>query len=507
MFGRKKGFTASQSKRMSRRMQSSTIGTHVVRDASTGRKSRGGSSRDGASGASRVEFSNNRRASEAHRGYVSQVGTTATSGESDSAYSRRVSRLGYVQEIQRRKKRRRIAFVAMVVALVLVVSVGAGVAAYYGSSDSKLSLGDSNASEALVDPESGEPYYILCAAQLGSAGKDRGAQTDAYLLVRVDEADRVLTFVSVPSNLLVRLSDGQTHPLYDAREVGGDAELISQVAELADVDIAHFAMTDAQGIIGMLDAVGGVSVTVSEEVDDPQAGTTVLFAGEQSLKGQEALVYLRATNYSNGIEGASANRVSFTVALAQQALTAEGLSFAALVGDAGNYVNTDLTSSELMALGDALRPLDEATVYTCVVPGSETDDDPALCEYSESQWTDMLSRVKAGEDPNAIDSSAENVNPADVTVEVRNGAGTTGAASSLGDTLSAAGYVVEGVGNVDDGTTYPETLIIYKDESNEGAAKAVLQAVGSGRIVMGGDFYTLSTDVLVIIGKDWMPVS
>lgn len=506
MFGKKKGFTASQSKRMSRRMQSSTIGTHVVRDAQGTRRARPGSHAR-TTGASQVEFSNGRRANEANRGYVSQVGTASTSGESDSAYSRRVSRLGYVQEIQRKKRRRRIMFVAIVALLVLAVSAGVGVATYYSSSDSKLALGDSNASDALVAQEGDAPYYILCAAQLGSAGAAQGAQTDAYMLVRVDEANRALTFIAIPSNLEVRLSDGQNHPLYDAREVGGDAELISQVADLADVDITHFAMTDAQGIAGMVDAVGGVQVNVSEEVDDPYAGTKVLLAGDQSLDGADALIYLRATNFSNGIEGAAANRVGFTLALAQRALTAEGLSFAALVGDAGDYVSTDMTSSQLIALSDALRPLDEVTVYTCVVPGYETDGTPTLYEYSDSQWADMLERVKAGEDPNAIDSSAEYVNPADVTVEVRNGAGTTGAASSLGDMLSAAGYAVEGVGNVDDGTTYPETFVIYSDEANEGAAKAVMQVVGSGRIIVGGDFYTFDTDILVIIGKDWMPVS
>ncbi|WP_165173653.1 LCP family protein [Adlercreutzia sp. ZJ242] len=501
MLGRKKGFSASQSKRMSKRMQSSTVGSHVVRDAPTRR------GKHAPSNASSVDFANMRRANKATRGYVRHVGTSAQSGESDSAYSRRVSRLGYVQEIQRKARHRRILFFALVAVLVVAVAAGVGAYTYFSSSDSKLALGSSNAKEALVAPAEGEPYYVLCAAELGSAAKARGAATDAYLLVRVDEGARVLSFASIPANLDVRLSDGKDHPLYDARGLGGDAELIRQVAKLAEVDVAHFAATDEEGLSGMVDAVGGVALTLAEEVDDPRAGTVVLPAGEQTLGGDEALVYLRALNFSGGFDAASANRVAFTLALAQRALASEGLSFASLVGEAGDYLSCDFTSSQLIALGDALRPLDQVTTYVCALPGYATDAAEPLFEYYEDEWADMLARFKAGEDPAIVDSSAAGVNPAEVTVEVRNGAGTTGAAGRLGEMLASAGFKVEGTGNVDDGTVYPETFVIYKDGAYEGAAKAVARAASGGRVINGGDFYTFDTNVLVIIGKDWMPVS
>ena len=501
MFGKKKGFTASQSKRMSARMQSSTVGSHVARPEGASRVRRR------TQNASNVEFSNARRAGRATQGYVSHVGTSARSGESERDYARRSARQGYVQEMQARARRRRVAFFAGVAALVAVVAVAVGVFTYFNSSDSKLSLGSSNAADALVKVESGQPYYVLCAAELDSAAAAHGAQTDAYLLVRIDEAARVISFASIPSNLDVRLSDGEFHPLYDARSLGGDAELIRQVASLAEVDIAHFAATDAAGLSGMVDAVGGVDMTLAEEVDDPRAGSTVLTVGSRTLNGADALVFLRATNFSDGFETASSNRVAFTVALAARALSSVGFDFAALVGDAGNYLGCDFTASDLIALGDALRPLNDATVYSCALPGYESDGDVALFECYTDEWAAMLARFKAGEDPTVVDSSAAGVSPSEVSVEVRNGAGADGAASRLGEMLSSAGFEVAGVGNVDDATVYPETLVIWKDEANEGAAKAVQQAACGGRVINGGDFYAFDADVLVIIGKDWMPVS
>ncbi len=478
---------------------------------------------------------------------------SAQSGESDSAYSRRVSRRGYVEEIQRRTRVRRIAFLLIVALVVALVAGGVGVAAYFSSSDSRLSLGDSNAKDALVSAREGEPYYVLMAADLGTAsgnggsgqayllarvdeasrvvsllnvpanmsvllsdGKSHplsdaasvnGGSGQAYLLARVDEASRVVSLLNVPANMSVLLSDGKSHPLSDAASVGGDAELVKRVAEFAEVDIAHFVSTDGAGLGGLVSAVGGVTASLPEEVDDPRAGTEVISGGEQSLQGTSALVALRATNYTEGLSSTAAARTEITSAIARAALRSEGFDFASLVSDAGAYIATDFTSSQLIALGDKFRPFDTVTVYGCLPPGYETN--AATPEYVvyDTEWADMLTRFKAGEDPNVIESSDASVNPADVTVEVRNGAGATGAATRMGEMLSAAGYVVEGVGNTDDNTTYPETLVIYKDAANEGAAKAVVKAVGGGRALDGGDFYTFETDVLVIIGQDWMPVA
>ena len=98
------------------------------------------------------------------------------------------------------------------------------------------------------------------------------------------------------------------------------------------------------------------------------------------------------------------------------------------------------------------------------------------------------------------------MNASNVTVEVRNGTSTAGAAAKLGEFLSGSGYEVIGVGNTDDGTIYPETLVVYTDQGSEGAAKAIVEDMGSGRVVNGGDFYSSQADVIAIIGLDWMPV-
>ncbi len=501
MFGRKKGFSTAHSKRMSKRMDAAMIGSHVKRPESDGDKS--GSS---TSGTDQVGFSGGRHLRGARHGYVDHVGVSASSGEDDSAYSRRIAQPGYIQEVQRKHRRRRVLLIVAIAAIVVIVAVAVGVAVYFTSSDSKLAGGLNNANEALVSADEGQPYYVLCAAELDSAGSVQGASTDAYLLVRVDENNKVLTFLNIPANLSVQLSDGETHPLYDAVEIGGQSELIEQVSQFAGVDVSHFVWTNADQLAGMVDVLGGIDIDVTVEVDDPYAGTQVLYPGEQALDSDTALIFLRATNFQDGFEQTAENRSAFMESFFRTALTKSGLDFATLVGDAGDYISTDFTSAQLLSLGDAFREFDQVTIYDYVVPGSEISGDVQLFSADSSEWDNFKNAFSEGVAPEDADESVASVVPAEITVEVLNGADVAGAAANMASILEAAGYVVSNVGNVSDATTYPETLVIYNDEAYEPAAKAVVEAINGGRVVQGGDYYTLTTNVLVIIGQDWIPM-
>ncbi len=478
----KKGLSASQTRRTSRRVNDSVIGSHVARPA--GRRDR--REDDSPVGTTRVDFSDSRRSRRATRGMVEQVDVQATSGESDADYARRRGRRGYVEEIQVRSRRRRIAVLTVAALAVVAVAVFAGVSAFFALSDSQLSLGDSNATEALVAPAEGEPYFALCTAHLGSATPAGAAE--------------------VPATVSVELSDGARHPLSEATSVGGDAELIRAVASLLGVDIAHFAATDAAGIERLVDIVGGVAVELDQEVDDPRAGIQVLQAGPVALDGPSAVTLLRASNYAGSYATQAKMRALFTVNLAERASSGEGLSFPTVVADGASAVSTDWSSGQIIALGEVLRPLSEVTVYAAVVPGRvvESEGGARTYEVSDDELATMMEAVRAGNAPESAAGNVANVDRSLLTVEVRNGSGIQGAAARCGELLESDGYQVEAVGNVDDSTAYPETMVIYKDAAFEIAAKAVVSDLSAGRVVNGGDFYQFDTDLLVIIGQDWI---
>lgn len=492
---KKKGFTASQSKLTSRRMHSATIGTHVPRRAAPS------SRRMNAEG---VGFASSRKKKRAARGMVNHVMPATASGESASDYARRVSRREFTQEIQRKARVRRIIAIIVSVAVIACVAVGVGVATFFGSLDGKMSLGDSNAREALATAKEGEPSYALLAAELDS---ESPGKPDALVLVRIDERARAATFVSIPANVQVLLKDGKAHPLADAVDQGGDAALISSVADFAEVGISHFAKTDAAGLAHLVDALGGIEVELSEEVDDPAAGDVYLPAGTHTLDGKAALTFLRARNFKEGLDTQQANRAAFAKALSLRLLSYGKIDFITTLDGIASDAKTDWSSAGVIALADAMRGADAASLRCAAVPGYEVERE-GVSYYVESSdaWDAVMALVDAGEDPAAATQGAPvAVDPAQTTLTVRNGTTVTGAAKQMADILAAAGYQIKETGNTDN-PVYNETLVVYADNAKQDAAQAIVEVLGCGRAIPSNSLYTFESDVLVVVGKDWKPL-
>ena len=102
---------------------------------------------------------------------------------------------------------------------------------------------------------------------------------DALALVRTDSSGKNACIISIPADVQVSLKDGKYYPIREASVRESDASLVSAVANFADVKISHVVKIDAAGLVQLVDTLGGVDVDLSEEVDDPNAGSVYLPAG------------------------------------------------------------------------------------------------------------------------------------------------------------------------------------------------------------------------------------
>ena len=182
------------------------------------------------------------------------------------------------------------------VALLAAVAYGVWSFTLTGNLNDKLALKNSDAASALVAAKSGDPFYTLVVAELDTPGMPNSADgPDALALVRTDASGKNATIVSIPCDVQVSLKDGKYYPLREASVRESDASLVSAVANFADVSIAHVVKIDAVGLTQLVDVLGGVDVTLPEEVDDPAAGSVYLPAGQQTLTGEGAVTLARAT--------------------------------------------------------------------------------------------------------------------------------------------------------------------------------------------------------------------
>ena len=402
---------------------------------------------------------------------------------------------------------RRRLIIALIVILAIAIAGAAAFFIYFKTVDGNLALSRSDASEALADhPEEG-PYYVLCTADLSeSASLAPSSEDRAIMLARVDDDARTLSLLGIPASMQIDFSGGTTEKIYGHAGGDDDAALISAVSEFVDVPISHFVTTDAQKISSMVDALGGVEMEFSSEIDDPSAGWIVIDAGVRQLTASQALVALRATNVSGGFSTCAETRAAFTEAVLAKALGKDSSSLPELVSDASSYISTDMDASAILSAADALRPFSDVAVFSWSVPcfqstSTSTGEKLLTCNFSE--WTTVREAFVQGVDPSAGVGFEGADELRSSTVEVRNGASVEGAATSLADSLESLGYEVSSVGNTDEGIIYPETLIVYTDPEKEDNAKKVQSDISQGRVIDGGDYYSTDADVLVIIGADW----
>lgn len=135
-------------------------------------------------------------------------------------------------------------------------------------------------------------------------GRDSGTErSDTTILLHLSAGRHTATAVSLPRDLMVdvpacRRPDGtRSRPTFDmfnhAFQKGGSACTIRTVEKLTDVRVDHHMVVDFHGFKDMVDAVDGVTVCLSEPIDD-KAAKLRLPAGRVTLDGEEALGYVRA---------------------------------------------------------------------------------------------------------------------------------------------------------------------------------------------------------------------
>ncbi len=137
-------------------------------------------------------------------------------------------------------------------------------------------------------------------ATYGAAG---GQRSDTTILLHLAADRRHATAVSIPRDVMVSVPacekpDGsRSRPALmqfnAAFETGGPACSIRTVEQLTGIRIDHYVIVDFAGFKRMVDAVDGVEVCVPQPIHDKDAKLD-LPAGRQTLRGEQALGYVRA---------------------------------------------------------------------------------------------------------------------------------------------------------------------------------------------------------------------
>ncbi|GHH65994.1 hypothetical protein GCM10017673_10980 [Streptosporangium violaceochromogenes] len=350
-------------------------------------------------------------------------------------------------------------------------------------------------------------------------GRFPGERTDTIMLAHISPNRDNAMIISFPRDSMVRLPDcrarqgltGQRAHLGMINESfnsGGITCTWKTVESLTGIHIDHFVKVDFTGFKSMVDAVGGVEVCVPEPVHDTKALLT-LRAGRQTLKGEQALGYVRA-RYSLG-DGSDIGRIQrqqmFIASMVKKVMSGETLTDPArlfgFLDAATKSVTTDpeLTPGVMKDLAAGAEGLAAGQIHFITTPWRYSVTYPGRVEWVEPQSTQLF-RIVAQDRTvtgSGVKGGQSKVPRSKIQVEVRNGTGRPNLAALVAVQLEERGYHITKVGDAPGGP-YPKTLVVYSPKGAAGAPTLTRDLLRStGRLIRRA----VSPRLILVVGDDW----
>ena len=182
------------------------------------------------------------------------------------------------------------------------------------------------------------------------------ALTDSMIVASVNAAHTRLTMISVPRDTVdVPLEGGGTwreklNALYAQR--GVDA-LRGALDTLLGATIDFTVLVDMDDFARIVDAFGGIDVTVPKAITDPSIGLRIT-AGPQHLDGRTALLYSRSRHTTDDFDRAARQQLVLRALVARFVAPGSKIDLAALLGSLPS-LKTDVPDQELATLAELAR--------------------------------------------------------------------------------------------------------------------------------------------------------
>lgn len=174
--------------------------------------------------------------------------------------------------------------------------------------------------------------------------------TDLMAIVSVDFENEEVNVLQIPRDTFIgdETPSGKMNAIYnrdpDYWDYHGLEGLSKMINEMFKLTIDHYITMDMEGFRDIVDAVGGVTMNVPADVE---LNGTYVYAGEQTLNGEQAIAVVRTRNiYSNQDIGRMETQREFMKAFVSKILSLGKIDMAKLAPTCIKYVNTDVTLNQ-----------------------------------------------------------------------------------------------------------------------------------------------------------------
>jgi LCP family protein required for cell wall assembly len=252
------------------------------------------------------------------------------------------------------------------------------------------------------------------ADQALGGGDSSGARSDTAMIFDSPADRRQATEVSIPRDSMVQIPDCASTDTSGATVAanfgmfnsafteGGAPCTVKTVESLTGLTLTHYIAIDFEGVVGVVNALGGVKVCVTQAIDDADSHLNIP-AGTTTLNGTQALAFVRL-RHSVG-DGSDLERIQrqqyFLDQLEQQVRSAglltDPVKLYKVLDAATSSITTDPglgTVTDLYDLTQTLNAVPSGKMTYVTVPNGPYPEDTNRVVWTEPDatnlWTSLI---------------------------------------------------------------------------------------------------------------------
>ncbi len=256
-----------------------------------------------------------------------------------------------------------ITFVILFVVVLLVVLFFAlpDISTFFSPSDDDSEVADKS-------PVSGSKDYLFLGVDEREDLKEFKGRTDTIMIYHVSGWGKKDVLISIPRDTRVNLEGHGWNKINAAYVYGGEEMLKKEIRDVTGISIRRTMMLNFEGFKRVIDALGGVEITVDEPMHDPLSGAN-FDPGTYLMNGEQALAFARCRKTAGG----DFDRVDRQKYLISQ-LISQKVNFS-IIGKAPQLITilneetrSDFTVTDLINFG-AILVFSDKDIERITIPG------------------------------------------------------------------------------------------------------------------------------------------
>lgn len=193
-------------------------------------------------------------------------------------------------------------------------------------------------------------------------------RTDTMILVSLDTKEFKGRLLSIPRDTRIQYQE-RWMKINGVYELGGADATVEAVEALMGTKVDRYAVVDFSGVEALVDLMGGIEVDVPKRMYKPLENID-LQPGFQFLDGSQALGYMRYRDGSLSDFDRSDRQKEVILQLVTKALRPEKLlKLPEVIRTALKYMDTDLTTQEILSLAKAGNAFLDNGMESVLLPG------------------------------------------------------------------------------------------------------------------------------------------